>query len=860
MYMPAATIVLPTRHEEGNIGQMLADLSLAFANDLHPVEVVVVDDSDNNLTVKAVRTAALQVQTHKFKVRCHHRDKIKREGGLSGAMAEGLSQARSDIVIYMDGDGQHPPKLAVDLLAKIESGKEIVVGSRYRKGGSNAGLDGRFRHFVSRSATAVAKGLFPRRLRGISDPMSGCFAVRKSLVDLSQLKADGFKFLFELLVKHTNLQRGEVPLRFGVRENGESKAGEGNGKKFLLQLARLRVGTIPTFINFAFGGALIALLGVLMLEGLVRSGVNPLAANAIQLLVTLALNFTYNRHVTWRGERESSLGTQSRRFFVTRGITLAISWMGFAALIGHGMHYQVANALCLAVTTALNYGSSKHLVFGSSNQKGRHGKRFLSMRTIVVLSQIALVAILIIHQFGVRGSLLAFIVAYAVFNFVTSSLEVRWRLYGRRDAEARQRMRFPAPVRADKSSVKFSLIVPAVDEPLVIGTTLRKLVAQTHPNVQIIATLVEGDFPTIEAVQKVINDHPDRVEMVVRDYKIRGKARQLNAALQYCHGDYVGVFDAEDDVAEDLLLHIEALIDESDADVVQSGVQLTNLDLPIPDGAKFAKKVWGKVRGWYCVHNDMEYAFWFSSRMFYQVDQGFVPLGGNTVFIRRSLLVKMGGWPLSLTEDCALGVKACVEYDAKVVAAYDPKLATREETPSTLKGLFGQRTRWDQGFVMELLKGEWRKLPTFSQRMMALYILGMPYIQAFNGLMLPLSFLGFFMLTAPVVMVLVMYLPFIPIFMTICLQLIGLREFGKDFGQKVRIRHYLSLLFGNYFFQLVLATAAVTAVARMVAGKNDWFKSMHSGIHRPANSTPQPVMTSPSGSMVVVPSREGSVA
>jgi hypothetical protein len=54
-----------------------------------------------------------------------------------------------------------------------------------------------------------------------------------------------------------------------------------------------------------------------------------------------------------------------------------------------------------------------------------------------------------------------------------------------------------------------------------------------------------------------------------------------------------------------------------------------------------------------------------------------VPLGGNTVFIRRELMVRAGGWPDNLAEDCALGVLLCTRYDAKVVAAYEPHFAIR---------------------------------------------------------------------------------------------------------------------------------------------------------------------------------------
>ena len=436
---------------------------------------------------------------------------------------------------------------------------------------------------------------------------------------------------------------------------------------------------------------------------------------------------------------------------------------------------------------------------------------------------------------GPRTWLVGLLVGCSLFNLATSGVEVRWRLYGRRTPEAKDAMAFPPAVLPARATRTFSLIVPALDEAQVIAETLSTLVRQTHPNVQIVVSLVEGDHATIRAAQAIAR-RSSRVRLVVRRYHQSSKPQQLNAALEVCTGDYVGVFDAEDDVPVDLLLHVEALIDETDADVVQGGVQLVNLDLPIPAGAGLLRRWWTRLRGWYCVHNDMEYFFWFSSRMFYQVDQGFVPLGGNTVFIRRDLLHKVGGWPLNLTEDCALGVRLSVEHDAKVVAAYEPRLATREETPARLFGkgsLNRQRCRWHQGFLSVLLEGRWRRLPSLHQRVMALYILAMPFVQAVNGAMLPVCVGAFVWLTAPVGWVLVMFSPLVPIVTTMWLQVVGLREFSRQFGHKARLRHYVSLVCGNYLYQLVLAWSAVVAVKRLMRGQNNWLKTSHDGLHRP---------------------------
>ena len=77
---------------------------------------------------------------------------------------------------------------------------------------------------ASRSTTTAARMLFPRRLRGVTDPMSGFFLVRREALDLDALRPRGFKILLEILVRHPGLRAAEVSFTFGERHAGRSKA------------------------------------------------------------------------------------------------------------------------------------------------------------------------------------------------------------------------------------------------------------------------------------------------------------------------------------------------------------------------------------------------------------------------------------------------------------------------------------------------------------------------------------------------------------------------------------------------------------------------------------------------------------
>ncbi len=169
----AVTVVVPTRNEECNIAPLVERLTGAMAGESY--RILFVDDSDDGTPLEIVRVAAL---TH-TSVDLVHRAPTQRHGGLGGAVLEGLRATRSPWAVVMDGDLQHPPELVPELVATgLREHAEVVVASRHVPGGSAQGLSSVGRALVSSSSTVLSKLVFPSNLRGISDPMSGFFAVR----------------------------------------------------------------------------------------------------------------------------------------------------------------------------------------------------------------------------------------------------------------------------------------------------------------------------------------------------------------------------------------------------------------------------------------------------------------------------------------------------------------------------------------------------------------------------------------------------------------------------------------------------------------------------------------------------------
>lgn len=394
-----------------------------------------------------------------------------------------------------------------------------------------------------------------------------------------------------------------------------------------------------------------------------------------------------------------------------------------------------------------------------------------------------------------------------------ASVTLAWMVYTWRSADAHEGVGFP--MSRSRASRSFSLMVPARHEETVLGETLDRLAEIIYPEFEILAIVGHDDDGTRRVAEEAAQRHPGLIRVVVDESWPKNKPKALNSALFEVRGDVVGVFDAEDEVHPWLLHAVNHKMRARGADVVQAGVQLINY--------------WSN---WYSVRNVLEYFFWFRSRLHLHANARFIPLGGNTVFVRTELLKQVGGWDGDcLTEDCDLGVRLSLE-GASFAVAYDPELITREETPPTLGGWLKQRTRWNQGFLQVLAKGDWRRLPEASRRLFAWYTLANPFIQAATGLLIPIAIATMIMGDFPVWLAVLTLLPAIPTIATLVVEVVALGEFARSIGHEPRQRDYLRLVLGSFAYQALLGIAALRAAWRHRAGRDEWEKTDHAGAHR----------------------------
>ena len=339
----AASIVVPTYNEEGNVAELIARVDAALVG--VDAELIIVDDSSDETPVIARALGP----TARIDVTVIHRDVA--EGGLGGAVAAGIRAARGRVCVVMDGDLQHPPEKIPELLARYAQGDaDVVVASRYTGGGTAHGLSDRVRVAVSTLSTMVTKAMFPVRLRECTDPMTGFFLVDKDAIDWESLKPRGFKILLEILARQP-LRVAEIPFDFQARHAGESKASFTQGMRFLVQLTQLRFGRMSIF---ALIGGLGAVANVLIMAVLTGWDVPYVWAAIVASVLTIVGNFLLIELFVFRDMRAAA-GPMWLRFAKSFAFNAIEAIVRIAALYLVVETWHVSSVLATAVLLAIAF-------------------------------------------------------------------------------------------------------------------------------------------------------------------------------------------------------------------------------------------------------------------------------------------------------------------------------------------------------------------------------------------------------------------------------------------------------------------------------------------------------------------------
>jgi len=217
--MSKIMVVLPTYNEAENIGA-ITDALLALPLDL---SILVVDDNSPDGTGQLAEEIAARQRGRVCVL--HRTDKA----GLGPAYIAGFKEALhlgADYIIQMDADFSHQPKYIPDLVAKLEGGYDLVIASRFTRGG---GVDEEW-SIYRKLLSWFANRVYIRLLLNIpvSDATAGYRIWRRETLiglDLERVRSNGYVFQVEMAYVACRLgfRVTEIPIYFPDRQRGESK-------------------------------------------------------------------------------------------------------------------------------------------------------------------------------------------------------------------------------------------------------------------------------------------------------------------------------------------------------------------------------------------------------------------------------------------------------------------------------------------------------------------------------------------------------------------------------------------------------------------------------------------------------------
>jgi dolichol-phosphate mannosyltransferase len=299
-----------------------------------------------------------------------HRVGAERQGGLSGAIMDGLKLARGGYVAVIDADLQHPPELLADLVRRSqETGADVVIASRYIPGGSAEGLGSGYRKGVSHATRWFSRILFHNRIWSVKDPLAGFFLFKRSLLEGVELRPIGYKILLEILMRAPWRSVEEVPYRFEARSNGCTKATLKQGLTFFKHATRIfrevpQAGRLWKFLAVGGTGAFLylSLLSLLNL-GL---GWDKWLAWLVAVEAAVSSNFLLNRGITWQDRKGAGvtgfLG-DCLRYHSTTYLSLGVNAATFWPLTLAGVPLVLAGVISAAAGSLANFVGSNNWVF-----------------------------------------------------------------------------------------------------------------------------------------------------------------------------------------------------------------------------------------------------------------------------------------------------------------------------------------------------------------------------------------------------------------------------------------------------------------------------------------------------------------
>ncbi|MGV6850775.1 MAG: glycosyltransferase family 2 protein [bacterium] len=225
------SFIIPAKNEERTICSVVEQITELYPDS----EVIVVDDGSTDSTKNLIDQLGGNVRCLSHPV----------SRGNGSAIKTGARNATGDLLVFMDGDGQHNPAEAQMLLSLLEQGYDMVVGSR-----SRAGQASWFRHFANTAYNKLASWMSGVR---IDDLTSGYRVVKADLFHkILHLLPNGFSYPTTSTMSLLRMGHhvGFCPINVAKRDGKSNISLIKDGIKFFLII--FKIGTLYSPMRLFF--------------------------------------------------------------------------------------------------------------------------------------------------------------------------------------------------------------------------------------------------------------------------------------------------------------------------------------------------------------------------------------------------------------------------------------------------------------------------------------------------------------------------------------------------------------------------------------------------------------------------------
>jgi glycosyltransferase involved in cell wall biosynthesis len=218
------SVVVPVYNEEENLEPLTREVISAVQPLGGDYELIMVDDGSTDRTFH--KLSDIHREDPRIKIL-----RLSRNFGQTAALAAGISYAKGEVIVFMDGDGQNDPKDIPVLLNKIREGFDLVTGWRH---------DRQDPFWSRRLPSQIANGLISRMTRvRLHDYGCTLKAIRRDLAKEIKLYGEMHRFIPAIAFER-GAQIAEMKVNHRSRRWGRSKYGIARTVRVILDLLTVK--------------------------------------------------------------------------------------------------------------------------------------------------------------------------------------------------------------------------------------------------------------------------------------------------------------------------------------------------------------------------------------------------------------------------------------------------------------------------------------------------------------------------------------------------------------------------------------------------------------------------------------------